>query len=264
MKTAIIIPARYGSTRFPGKPLVQLAGKSMLERVVDIGRAVIAKHQNVTLLVATDDERIVQHARAIRVDCVMTPVDCPTGSDRVLAAADASGASFDFLIGLQGDAPFTPPEALHKMIGAVKSDTSIQVITPVVNLRWTELDALRQSKAVTPFSGTTAIVDRNDNAVWFSKTVIPAIRKEDRSTEFSPVLQHIGLYGYRTETLRRFVGLKQGYYETLEGLEQLRFLENGIPVRTIRLAVDAGLAQAGIDSPEDAERAERILSETSV
>ncbi len=260
MKTAIIIPARYGSTRFPGKPLVQIAGKTMLQRVVEIGQAVAREHPQVTLMVATDDERIAKHADDIHVDCIMTSPNSPTGSDRVLEAATISGASFDFLIGLQGDAPFTPPEALHKMIDTAKADPSVQVITPVVPLRWAELDALRQAKTVTPFSGTTAIVDQNGNALWFSKNILPAIRNEDRSTEFSPVLQHIGLYGYRIGTLRRFVGMKQGYYETMEGLEQLRLIENGIPIRTIRLTVDAGLAQAGIDSPEDVERAERVLA----
>lgn len=260
MKTAIIIPARYGSTRFPGKPLAQIAGKSMLQRVVEIGQQVAREHPQVTLLVATDDERIARHASEIHVDCIMTSPNCPTGSDRVLEAATISGASFDFLIGLQGDAPFTPPEALHKMIEAAKSDSSIQVITPVAPLRWAELDALRQAKTATPFSGTTTVVDRNGNAIWFSKNILPAIRNEDRSTEFSPVLQHIGLYGYRTGTLRRFVSMKQGHYEELEGLEQLRLIENGILIRTIRLTVGAGLAQAGIDSPEDIERAERVLA----
>ena len=263
MKTAIVIPARYGSTRFPGKPLVMLAGKTMLERVVEVGRAAAKGLPHVRLLVATEDQRIVDHAASIGVDCAMTSADCPTGSDRVLEAADKAGGGFDFLVSLQGDAPFTPVEAVRRVIETAMNDDLADVVTPVVRLRWSELDALREAKKVTPFSGTTAIIKANGDAAWFSKTIIPAIRKEAElrlNERFSPVFQHLGLYGYRTEALRRFVALPQGHYEQLEGLEQLRFIENGMAVRTVEIHVDAGSAQAGIDSPEDVERAERLLA----
>lgn len=263
MKTAIIIPARYGSTRFPGKPLVRIGGQSMLSRVVDIGRAAAAAHENVTLMVATEDERIAAHCAEIGVDCVMTSDACRTGSDRVLEAAEKAGGDFDFLIGLQGDAPFTPLSAISALMDAVYENPALEVVTPVVRLRWGELDALRQSKETTPFSGTTAIVGTDGMARWFSKNIIPAIRKEDKhraADEFSPVLQHLGLYGYRADILKRFVSLPEGHYEALEGLEQLRLLENGISIKAIEIAVDLGMAQAGIDSPEDVARAERLLA----
>lgn len=263
MKTAIIIPARYGSTRFPGKPLALIAGKSMLARVVDIGRQAAQDHENITLLVATEDERIAAHCREIGADCVMTSPNCPTGSDRVLEAAQKAGNDFDFTISLQGDAPFTPPQAIAKMLAAIEKDPAIEVVTPVIRLRWAELDALREAKKTTPFSGTTAIVGQKGRARWFSKTIIPAIRHEAelrRSGEYSPVHQHIGLYGYRRDILERFARLPSGYYEQLEGLEQLRMLENGITIQTVLLDVDAGQAQAGIDSPEDVERAEALLA----
>lgn len=263
MKTAIIIPARYGSTRFPGKPLAMIAGQSMLSRVVDIGRRAASLYDDVSVMVATEDERIAAHARDIGVRCVMTSDDCPTGSDRVLQAAERSGEDFDFLMSLQGDAPFTPVDAIGKMLEVVRDDPSTEVVTPVVRLRWDELSQLRESKKITPFSGTTAIVGANGRAMWFSKNIIPAIRnaaKLEKENEFSPVYQHIGLYGYRTDILRRFVSLPMGHYETLEGLEQLRFLENGISIRTVTIDVDRGMAQAGVDSPEDIERAEQILA----
>ena len=263
MKTAIVIPARYASTRFPGKPLVMLKGRSMLARVVDIGREAAAGQDGIALLVATEDQRIADHAASIGVDCVLTSDDCPTGSDRVLEAADKAGGDFDFLISLQGDAPFTPPHAIRAMIDHIAAHPDTQVVTPVVRLRWAELDALRTAKRQTPFSGTTAVIDSSGRALWFSKTILPAIRKEDslrQQGEFSPVHQHLGLYGYRTETLRRFVSLPAGHYETLEGLEQLRLIENGIPVHTVALTVDPGRAQAGIDSPEDVMRAEALLA----
>lgn len=266
MKTAIIIPARYGSTRFPGKPLVEISGQTMLSRVYKLAQRAAEPFDNIDILVATEDERIMQHCDDIGAPCIMTSDNCATGSDRVLEAAQKAAvgndAPYDFLFSLQGDAPFTPPQAIKLMLDAVAHDPDIEVITPVVNLRWSELDDLRRNKELTPFSGTTAIIGPHDRALWFSKNIIPAIRKEEAmrdATEFSPVHQHLGLYGYRTDILERFVSLDQGYYEKLEGLEQLRFLENGISIQTVRLEVDLGLAQAGIDSPEDIARAESMI-----
>ena len=265
MKIAIIIPARYASTRFPGKPLAMIGGKTMLSRVVGIARGAAEKMRGVDVAVATEDERIEKHCLEIGVKCIMTSDDCKTGSDRVLEAAMMMASDYDFVVGLQGDAPFTPIEAPLKLIETFMGDPSHEVITPVVRLRWDELDALRESKKTTPFSGTTCVMDKTGRALWFSKNILPSIRKEDDlrgSTEFSPVLQHIGLYGFRFDVLKKFVGLSEGTYEKLEGLEQLRLLENGVYVHCVELKIDAGLAQAGIDSPEDVARAEKILSST--
>lgn len=262
MKTALIIPARYASTRFPGKPLTMIGGQTMLSRVVDIAKKVTAEVSDITFAVATEDERILKHAEELGVQAVMTSDTCKTGSDRVLQAAQKIGDDFDFIIGLQGDAPFTPAGALIKMINTFKHNPNLEVITPVINLRWEELDKLREQKNITPFSGTTAVIDKNGKALWFSKNILPAIRKEEsyRENEYSPVHQHLGLYGYRADILKKFVSLPEGVYEKLEGLEQLRLLENGITIQTVKLDVALGLAQAGIDSPEDVERAEKMLS----
>lgn len=261
MKTAIIVPARYASTRFPGKPLVQIGGHSMLSRVSSIAKQAAEHMKGVTVAVATEDQRIAEHCKEIGINCVMTSDACKTGSDRVLEAALHLGEDFDFVVGLQGDAPFTPVEAPLKMLEAFMGDPSIEVVTPIVQLRWKELDALRKAKEQTPFSGTTCVVDAKGKALWFSKNIIPAMRKENelRRGEYSPVFQHIGLYGFRFDILKKFVSLPEGKYEHLEGLEQLRLLENGISVQTVTLRVDAGMAQAGIDSPEDVARAERLL-----
>ena len=261
MKTAIIIPARYGSTRFPGKPLALIGGQTMLSRVVTIAKK--SAQPEMIIAVATDDQRIANHATEIDVTCIMTSDQCVTGSDRVLEAIDKLDPTIEFVFSLQGDAPFTPPQAIKKMIDAVQQNPVMDVITPVINLRWSELDKLREQKKVTPFSGTTCIRDQDEKALWFSKTIIPAIREEEnlRDSEYSPVFQHIGLYGYKVEVLHKFVSWPQGYYETLEGLEQLRFLENNVAVHTIQIDVPAGLAQAGIDSPEDIERAEKLLTD---
>lgn len=260
MKTAIIIPARYGSTRFPGKPLTLIGGQTMLSRVVAIARKAGARFPGTLIAVATEDARIEAHCREIDIPCVMTSDQCATGSDRVLEAARQLGDDFDFVLGLQGDAPFTPVDALVKLIEAYAGDPSLSVVTPVVRLRWSELDTLRENKKTTPFSGTTAILNHTGRALWFSKNILPAIRKENRAEEFSPVHQHLGLYGFRYDVLKKFVTLPAGHYETLEGLEQLRLLENDIPIQTVTLAIDLGRAQAGIDSPEDVQRAEKLLS----
>lgn len=233
----------------------------MLSRVVDIASAASATLKNITVAVATEDKRIEDHCKEIGVTCVMTSDDCKTGSDRVLQAAQILGGDFEFIIGLQGDAPFTPIEAPRKIIEAFVGNPDIEVVTPIVKLRWNELDALRESKKTTPFSGTTCVIDSHGKALWFSKNILPAMRKEDalRKEEFSPVFQHIGLYGYRFDILKKFVALPEAKYEALEGLEQLRLLENGISIQTVTIEVDAGLAQAGIDSPEDVARAEKLL-----
>jgi len=254
MKTAIIIPARYGSTRFPGKPLALIGGRSMLSYVVDVAREA---SDQADILVATEDERIAAHCEEIGAECLMTPADCASGSDRALAAVQASGRIYDYVVNLQGDAPFTPAAVVRQIIEAFADGP--EVVTPVVRLSWDALNNLRENKKTTPFSGTTAIIDESGQALWFSKNIIPAIRKEDRSTPLSPVYQHIGLYGYRADILGNFCSWPQGCYEQLEGLEQLRLLENGVEIQTVEADYPEGILQSGIDTPEDLARAESIL-----
>jgi 3-deoxy-manno-octulosonate cytidylyltransferase (CMP-KDO synthetase) len=145
------------------------------------------------------------------------------------------------------------------LVQAYDQNPQLSVVTPVHRLCWAALDALRMNKQTTPFSGTTAIVAAGGRAVWFSKNIIPAIRKEDRSAEFSPVYQHMGLYGYAYSALEAFCSWPESSYEQLEGLEQLRFLENNVPVQTVRITVDH--IHSGIDSPEDIARAEAFLAQ---
>lgn len=265
MKTAIIIPARYASTRFPGKPLALINGRSMLSRVYHKGTLAADHDHNISVMIATDDERIAAHAEEIGARCIMTSAECATGSDRVLAAAENSGESFDFLISLQGDAPFTPVTVLKALIDTISDNPKLDVVTPVHRLSWLDLDALRAAKKSTPFSGTTCIRDTDGRALWFSKNIVPAIREEKKmrvaGLPLSPVWQHMGVYGYRADVLRQFVKLPQSPYEILEGLEQLRFLENGIPVQTVEVSNAHGSLQSGIDSPEDLTRAEEIIKQ---
>ena len=255
MKPLIVIPARYASTRFPGKPLAEIGGVAMLERTAKIAKDVGA------YVVATDDERIEQFCADRDIPVVMTDPDLPSGSDRAKAAADLFDPSADIIVNLQGDAPFTPPAYLQACLDALRDDADADIATPVVPLSWAALDALREAKQSTPFSGTCAIVGEDSRAIWFSKNIVPALRKEDRlraESEVSPVLQHVGLYAYRKRALNRYVTLPPSPYEQLEGLEQLRALEAGMIIACARVAPHA-LSQAGIDTPEDLARAEAKL-----
>jgi 3-deoxy-manno-octulosonate cytidylyltransferase (CMP-KDO synthetase) len=260
-KIAIIIPARYGSTRFEGKPLALINGKAMIDHTMNVARAAAKDYKNVTILVATDDKRIEDHCKAQGYDVLMTSENCKTGSDRVLEAAIKLSDEPDIVINLQGDAPLTPVSALRNVIREFSANPEAQVVTPVQQLAWNDLDRLRRNKQTTPFSGTTAVINKNGRALWFSKNILPAIRKEDKHRhggELSPVYQHLGLYGYKLDILKKFVNWPEGKYEALEGLEQLRFLENDVPIQCVEISADE-VVHSGVDSPEDVPRAEAIM-----
>lgn len=263
MKTLIVIPARYGSTRLEGKPLVQIAGQTMLQRVVAIARKASEGQENVRFLVATDDARIMDHAQAIGAPCVMTPVTCQTGTERVIAAVAQETEKPDFILGLQGDAPLTPPDFLTAMIAAFHAKPC-DVLTPVTRLSWEELDVLRAHKSVTPASGTTVVFDEiTGRAFWFSKTILPLIRKEEtlrRENPLSPVWRHIGIYGYSHNMLQNYAALPEGHYERLEGLEQLRVIEHGYDIRCVPVDYKGRANMSGVDSPEDVTRAENLIA----
>lgn len=261
VKTLVVIPARYGSTRFPGKPLAKIAGKEMLLRVVDIARKGTV-HTEARIVVATEDERIVNFCTQHDIECLMTSDACKTGSDRVCEAVKALNITPELIINLQGDNPVCPPWFVEEMVKAFEEDKNVDLVTPCTELSWEALDKLRESKKTTPFSGTTCIVDKNGYALWFSKNIIPAIRKEDKLREEggkSPVLRHIGLYGYKYDSLFKFKDLEEGIYEKLEGLEQLRFLENGMKIKVAKVDYGAFEGMSGVDSPEDIKRAEALF-----
>jgi len=258
MKTLIVIPARYGSTRFPGKPLHEINGASMLVRTARVAMRA-GEAAGARVIVATDDPRIRDHANAEGVEAVMTDSELPSGTDRALAAMHLIEPGADFIVNLQGDAPLTPVAHVAALIAhAHKAD----VVTPVVRLSWEALDNLRERKKITPFSGTTCVRGADGCAIWFSKTIQPAIRNEAKlrgQQEVSPVLQHIGLYGYKRQALERIAKLPLSHYEELEGLEQLRFLENGLSVYAVDVQ-PSPLPMSGVDTPEDAAHVEAMLA----
>ena len=272
MKSLIVIPARFGSKRFPGKPLAELCGKAIIQRVWDIANAVCNERQDCETVVATEEPvapgegsaLIIDYCEKNNIPVMVTPDSCRSGSDRVWAVATARNERPDVLLNLQGDNPLCPPEFIHALLDAFEKHPETQVATPFTRLDWKALAALRESKKDSPFSGTTAIVGADGNAKWFSKNIIPAIRGEEKLAAaggYSPVCRHIGLYAYKFAALAYFSQAPLGEYEKFEQLEQLRFIENGIPVRMVEVNYPAGYdaATSGVDSPEDLIRAEKLI-----
>ncbi|TKV41699.1 3-deoxy-manno-octulosonate cytidylyltransferase [Sphingobium sp. MP9-4] len=261
MTDLIVIPARYGSKRFPGKPLMDIAGHSLVARVIDVAMQAAAQLNDVDVVVATDDDRIAAHVEALGVPAVMTASDISSGTGRALAAAQSCATPPGHVVNLQGDAPFVPVDVVSQLM-QVAREAGEAVVTPVTQLDWDDLDALRQHKVAAPFSGTTCVRDADGRALWFSKSIIPAIRDEGKYREtahFSPVFRHIGLYAYSLRALELFEDAPEAKYEKLEGLEQLRFFELGIPVQTVKIDRPR-ISMSGIDTPEDAVLAEQMIA----
>lgn len=256
----VVIPARAGSSRLPRKPLRLIAGRTLLHRTIAMARAAIGGQGDVDLVVATDDDEIADHARQAGCAAVMTDSAIATGSGRALAAARACPVPPRFVVNLQGDSPFQPEGALAAVIAALVSGA--QVATPVIALDWPALDALRDHKSRSPFSGTTCARASDGQALWFSKAIIPAIRDEQRlraTQPRSPIWRHVGLYGYAFDALARFEAAAPTALEQWEGLEQLRLLELGIPILTVPVDPPR-FDSSGIDTEADITRVEALIA----
>ncbi|MEG3167434.1 3-deoxy-manno-octulosonate cytidylyltransferase [Sphingomonas sp. LB3N6] len=262
----MVIPARGGSSRLPMKPLRTIAGLSLLHRTIGLGRRVIARCGDATLVVATDTPEIAAHARAIGCDAVMTRRAITSGSGRALAAAMATpageGPAPGIVVNLQGDAPFQSPASVAAVIAAL-SVGSADIATSVVRLDWSALDALRLHKHTAPFSGTTCVRTAAGRALWFSKQILPAIRDEatvrSSSMGLSPVWRHVGLYAYRLAALQAFEAAAPSDLERYEGLEQLRLFELGLTIDAVEIP-PARFDISGIDTEADIVRAEALIA----
>jgi 3-deoxy-manno-octulosonate cytidylyltransferase (CMP-KDO synthetase) len=264
MKALICIPARYAATRLPGKPLVKLAGKTLVERLVSISR--VASEQitiPTDIVVATDDNRVITLCKELDINCLMTSPECRTGSDRSREAVNQLGQQHDIIASVQVDVPLTPPHVITKMVNTLIERKESSLATPVVHLTWSELDSLRDSKTRNPFSGCTVIVNKEGKALWFSKQIIPGLRNEkdlrEKDPVWSPIIQHIGIYTYRKDLLLNYSELDTGFYEQLESLEQLRAIENGYHIEAVEVDYKGWVRMSGIDSPDDLERAEQFI-----
>lgn len=265
MKTLVVIPARFASTRYPGKPLVMLKGadgnkKSLIQRSWE---AAIAAQGVNRVVVATDDQRIAEASHGFGAEVVMTSSDCVNGTERCAEAIDNIDEEFDIVVNLQGDAPLTPAWFVEELIAALAHREDMQMATPVLRCDAAAHRSFVEDRAAGRVGGTTAVFSGNMRALYFSKEVIPYTGKTYEPSEETPVFHHVGVYAYRPAALQKYAALPVGPLETLEGLEQLRFLENDLPVLCVE--VDGqGRAFWELNNPEDVPRIEKILTELSI
>jgi 3-deoxy-manno-octulosonate cytidylyltransferase (CMP-KDO synthetase) len=260
MRVVIIIPARYASTRFPGKPLVPLRGsggeiRTLIHRSWDAARQVGSVER---IVVATDDLRIAEAARGFGAEVVMTSVDCRNGTERCAEALAKLGESFDIVVNLQGDAPLTPPWFIEELVDALAKTSEMMVATPVLQTRGDALGGFLDDRREGRVGGTTVVFDRSGRALYFSKEVIPYCTGAYSATEVTPVFHHVGVYAYRTAALAVYRSWVPGRLEALEGLEQLRFLENGVGVLCVEVEA-RGRSFWELNNPEDVPRIEAML-----
>ncbi|MEO0357533.1 MAG: 3-deoxy-manno-octulosonate cytidylyltransferase [Pseudomonadota bacterium] len=262
MKTLVVIPARFASTRYPGKPLVALKGatgesKTLIRRSWDAAQQANRPDR---VVVATDDDRIVKEAETFGAEVVRTSSDCRNGTERCAEALTNLGEDFDIVVNLQGDAPLTPSWFVDNLVDGLNSDPSKMVATPVLRCDGRALNGFLEDRRAGRVGGTTAVFGNNQQALYFSKEVIPFVNDTFQDDQETPVFHHVGVYAYRPQALRAYMEWAPGTAEELEGLEQLRFLENDCPVQCVE--VDGkGRAFWELNNPEDVPRIERILAE---
>lgn len=243
MKFIGIIPARYASTRFPGKPLAVLGGKTVIERVYAQVKDTLGE-----AYVATDDDRIYNHVKGFGGEAVMTSPSHKSGTDRIAEALEKIGSDADVVVNVQGDEPFIQP-------------SQIKTVCECFDLEETQIATLGKRfesiEAVGNPNSPKIIIDNKGFALYFSRSVIPFVRnvEPDQWLQHYPYLKHIGLYAYRTDVLREITRLPQSSLELAESLEQLRWLQNAYRIRVGLTDVET----VGIDTPADLERAEAFL-----
>ncbi len=243
MNTIAVIPARYASTRFPGKPLISIGGKTMIERVWERARQakLVSK-----VIVATDDERIASVVRSFGGEVALTRADHRSGTERVAEVA-AAHKEAEILVNVQGDMPLIDPAAIDAAIEALREDESVNMATLAV--------PISNAAEIMDPNVVKTVVDFDGNALYFSRAPIPWVR--DRG---GPVhakhLKHLGLYVFRREALLEFATFPQGDLERIEQLEQLRWLENGNRIRVAEIEQES----VEVDTPEDVKRVEKMLA----
>ena len=264
MNTVILIPARFQSMRYPGKPLAELKGasgaaKPLIQRSVEAARRVSGVQG---VFVTTDDDRIADACTGLGVGVIMTSPECRNGTERC-AEALSSLHEPDLVINFQGDALLTPPGFVEALIDRMRDDQDALVATPAMRLRSDEVRALQAEEAAGRVGGTTVVTDVNAHALYFSKRLIPHLPVGTLDSEMSPVRLHVGVYAYRPEALERYVATPVSELEMLEGLEQLRFLVAGVPIAVVDVATPP-YALRELNNPEDIEAIEQALIEAGL
>ena len=262
MSATIIIPARYASTRYPGKPLVELRGatgeaRSLIQRSWDAAQSVAGVDK---VVVATDDERIRDAAKTFGAEVVMTSSDCRNGTERCAEALDVLGGGYDIVVNLQGDAPLTPAWFIEDLVAGLSAHPVAEVATPVLRCDGRALNGLLEDRRQGRVGGTTAVFGADHNALYFSKEVIPYTGQAHDDDDETPVFHHVGVYAYRPSALAAYPRWAPGSLETLEGLEQLRFLERGAPMLCVEVEA-RGRQFWELNNPEDVPRIEQMLAD---
>lgn len=243
MKFIGIIPARYASTRFPGKPLALLGGKPVIQHVYEKVAAVVE-----AAYVATDDERIYDVVKSFGGQVVMTRTDHKSGTDRIEEAIEKIGGEWDVVVNVQGDEPFVAKSQLDTICHCF-DDPTTQIAT--LGKPFESMEAVQNPNS------PKIVVDNMGFAMYFSRSVIPYVRGKEKSSWLThyPFLKHLGIYAYRKDVLRQVTQLPQSSLEIAESLEQLRWLQNGFKIKVGTTDVET----VGIDTPQDLERAEEFL-----
>ena len=246
MKKYAFIPARYQSTRFPGKPLTLIADKPMIQRVYE--RAVACPELS-DVFVATDDERILAAVEGFGGKVIMTGKSHVSGTDRIAEAAQMIGLEYDdIIINIQGDQPIFDPDVVSQMIEPLENDRGVSMST--LKHRIADQDSITNPNHV------KVVTDSDGFALYFSRHPIPYSRD---SESFVQYYKHLGFYGYRMEFLIQFTRLAEGFLESAEKLEQLRALEHGFKIKVVETAFDS----VEVDVPEDVKRVEEIIRKSN-
>jgi len=260
MNTIIMISARHASSRYPGKPLVELKGASgTLKPLIRRSYEAALRVSGVSVVfVVTDDERIAAACRGFGAGVIITSPDCRNGTERCAEALESIEQP-DLVINFQGDALLTPPAFVEALISYMVQNGDAQVATPAIRLRGEELRALQAEEAAGRVGGTCVVTDSRGRALYFSKQIIPHVPPWALEAERTPVRLHVGVYAYRPDALRRYVETPLSELETLEGLEQLRFLDAGIPIAVVDVEPPA-FALRELNNPEDVAPIEQALA----
>ena len=240
-----VIPARYASTRFPGKPLVMIEGKSMLQRVYEQA----AQSQLSDLVVATDDERITAHVASFGAKAIMTGVDHASGTDRCYEAYVKLGASHDYVINIQGDEPFLDPAQIDELVAVC--DGKVELATQMIKC---------DSHNVLFDAGEVKIVlNQHNEAIYFSRSVIPFLKNREVQTwhEHHDYFRHVGMYVYKGDVLKQITALKPSSLELAESLEQLRWVQAGYKITCVLTKFDSHC----IDTPEDIDKVLQLMKQ---
>lgn len=260
MSVLIAIPARYASSRYPGKPLVMLRGpdgeKTLIQRSWEAAMAVSGVAR---VVVATDDARIAEHAQGFGAEVIITSSDAHNGTERC-AEVSLALPGFEIVVNLQGDAPLTPPWFIEALVVGLRADPSAAMATPVLRCDGAMLDGLLADRRAGRVGGTTAVFGADHAALYFSKEVIPFTSGPFAPKADTPVFHHVGAYAYRPATLTAYSAWPIGPLEAQEGLEQLRFMENG--KRVLCVEVEArGRRFWELNNPSDVSIMETIIAE---